>query len=41
MITYIYDGSFDGLLSCIYKAFYSKEKPETPFKMRSPIPLRK
>ena len=29
MITYIYDGSFDGLLSCIYKAFYSKEKPES------------
>lgn len=28
MITYIYDGSFDGLLSCIYKAFYSEEKPE-------------
>lgn len=28
MIVYIYDGSFDGLLTCIYYAFYAKEKPE-------------
>lgn len=27
MITYIYDGSFDGLLTSIYEAFYSKIKP--------------
>ena len=27
MIVYIYDGSFDGLLTCIYKAFYSEDKP--------------
>ena len=28
MITYIYDGSFEGLLTCIYEAFYSKTKPD-------------
>lgn len=28
MICYIYDGSFDGLLSCIYEGFYNKKKPE-------------
>ena len=28
MIVYIHDGSFDGLLTCIYEAFYSKIKPE-------------
>lgn len=27
MITYIYDGSFDGLLTSIYEAFYSDMKP--------------
>ncbi len=28
MISYIYDGSFDGLLTSIYDAFYSDIKPE-------------
>ena len=28
MIAYIYDGSFEGLLTSIYHAFYSLEKPE-------------
>jgi probable DNA metabolism protein len=28
MIHYIYDGSFDGLLTCIYEAYYRKEIPE-------------
>ncbi|MDF2548254.1 MAG: hypothetical protein K0R93_3152 [Anaerosolibacter sp.] len=28
MIHYIYDGSFDGLLTCIYEAYYRKEAPE-------------
>ena len=28
MIVYIYDGSFEGLLTSIYHAFYSAEKPE-------------
>lgn len=28
MICYIYDGSFDGLLTSIYTAYYSNEKPE-------------
>lgn len=28
MIYYIYDGSFDGLLTAIYEAYYRKEKPE-------------
>lgn len=27
MIVYIYDGSFEGLLTCIYEAFFSKENP--------------
>ncbi|SES82004.1 probable DNA metabolism protein [Natronincola peptidivorans] len=28
MIDYIYDGSFEGLLTAIYEAYYRKEKPE-------------
>ncbi|WZL72751.1 TIGR03915 family putative DNA repair protein [Clostridiaceae bacterium 35-E11] len=28
MLCYIYDGSFDGLLTCIYEAYYRKEKPQ-------------
>jgi len=28
MIYYIYDGSFDGLLTAIYEAYYRKEKPQ-------------
>lgn len=28
MISYIYDGSFEGLLTCIYEAFYSKSEPD-------------
>ena len=28
MIYYIYDGSFDGLLTCIYEAFYNHENPD-------------
>lgn len=28
MICYVYDGSFDGLLTAIYNAYYRKEKPE-------------
>ncbi len=28
MITYIYDGSFEGLLTSIYEAFYAKVKPD-------------
>lgn len=28
MIYYIYDGSFDGLLTCIYESYYRKEDPE-------------
>ncbi|OPJ63373.1 TIGR03915 family putative DNA repair protein [Clostridium oryzae] len=27
-IKYIYDGTFEGLLTCIYEAYYSKYKPE-------------
>lgn len=27
MKTYLYDGSFEGLLSALYEAFYNKEKP--------------
>lgn len=28
MIHFIYDGSFDGLLTCIYEAYHRTEKPE-------------
>lgn len=28
MICYVYDGSFEGLLNCIYEGFYSSKKPE-------------
>jgi len=28
MIIYIYDGSFDGLLTCIYEAYYRNENPD-------------
>lgn len=31
MITYIYDGSFEGLLTVIYESFYSKEPPTSIF----------
>lgn len=27
-IHYIYDGTFDGLLTCIYEAYYGRDKPE-------------
>ncbi|WP_028306403.1 hypothetical protein [Desulfitibacter alkalitolerans] len=27
MIVYIYDGTFSGLLTAVYEAFYQKEKP--------------
>jgi len=26
-VTYVYDGSFDGLLCCVYEAFYARETP--------------
>lgn len=32
MICYIYDGSFEGLLTAIYESYYRKEKPEEIFK---------
>jgi hypothetical protein len=28
MLNYIYDGSFEGLLSCIYEAYYRHENPD-------------
>lgn len=28
MIYYIYDGSFDGLLTCVYEAYYRHENPD-------------
>lgn len=28
MIVYIYDGSFEGILTSVYEAFYSKNKPD-------------
>lgn len=28
MINYIYDGSFEGLLTCIYEAYYKRENPD-------------
>ncbi len=29
MVVYIYDGSFEGILTCIYEAYYRKEKPDS------------
>lgn len=34
MINYIYDGTFEGLLSSIYEAYYSPEKPDRIIPMR-------
>lgn len=28
MIDYIYDGSFEGMLTCVYEAYYSTDNPE-------------
>ena len=28
MLTYVYDGSFEGLLTAIFEAFYRREQPE-------------
>ena len=28
MVVYIYDNTFEGLLTCIYEAYYSSIKPE-------------
>lgn len=38
MVVYIYDGSFEGLLTSIYDAYYSKEKPEEIVKNKEYIP---
>jgi len=38
MIIYIYDGSFEGLLTSIYDAYYSKEKPEEIVKNEEYVP---
>ncbi|QGU94758.1 DUF4130 domain-containing protein [Clostridium bovifaecis] len=38
MICYIYDGSFEGLLTCIYEAYYNKENPEEILKKEEFIP---
>lgn len=37
MIIYIYDGSFEGLLTVIYEVYYNKNKPENIFKKREYI----
>lgn len=31
MIVYLYDGSFEGMLTCVYQAYYSEVKPEKIF----------
>lgn len=36
MLQYIYDGSFDGLLTAIYEAYYRKEKPDELLSQDSP-----
>jgi len=28
MIVFLYDGSFEGMLTCVYEGYYSEEKPE-------------
>ena len=38
MMTYIYDASFDGLLTCIYEAFYSDVKPSEIIRQEDFIP---
>ncbi|WP_411681691.1 TIGR03915 family putative DNA repair protein [Clostridium thailandense] len=38
MICYIYDGSFEGLLTAIYESYYKKEKPKEIFKEQDFIP---
>jgi probable DNA metabolism protein len=38
MICYTYDGSFEGLLTCIYESYYRKEKPEKILKKDEFIP---
>ena len=38
MVTYIYDGSFDGLLTCISQAFYSDIKPSAILRQEDYIP---
>ncbi|MGM0411214.1 MAG: TIGR03915 family putative DNA repair protein, partial [Bacillota bacterium] len=35
MIYYLYDGSFSGLLTSIYNAFYSEKKPDNILKKSS------
>lgn len=32
MTVYVYDGSFEGLLTVIYEVYYNKDKPEVVFK---------
>ncbi len=31
MVVYIYDGSFEGMLTCVYEGYYSDDKPEAIF----------
>lgn len=38
MTCYIYDGSFEGLLTCIYEVYYRREKPEEILKEEEFIP---
>lgn len=38
MVSYIYDGSFEGLLTSIYDAYYNKEKPEEIIKQEEYTP---
>jgi len=38
MICYTNDGSFEGLLTCIYESYYRKEKPEEILKRNEFIP---
>ena len=28
MTVYLYDGSFEGMLTCVYEGYYSDEKPK-------------
>ena len=37
-ITYIYDGSFDGLLCCVYESYYKKELPSMIFSQNDQQP---
>ncbi|GAE88378.1 uracil-DNA glycosylase [Acetivibrio straminisolvens JCM 21531] len=35
MVNYFYDGTFDGLLTCVYESYYSVERPDKVFRSKN------